>query len=832
MRSFIFKAAISACSMLAMFAVSIKRVDAASYTMNKMIEDGIVTNVDILWSDNTRNEEESTLKYGEGARMTELSFTMNPNSLLKDGDTINFGSTVYSGAMRGGWGPEISQTKVNGVGTIQKSSVTLEGYDKNATTEINIKNITSGGSITPQIDADEKRVTYLDYMKKRKKINLILREPTAVFTDPSKVSGFKETMSRGGTPSRIYGQLRPESNRLILSMLLSDGKEAIDSTIPSSDRDYIVVSKLNKHDNMLENEYIMPNNGNYSGVTVGPDGKSIVTGGTVIGMTVGGIIKREWPNGTSIQTVIDNIEPMTIGKFLDSEGNHISVINFGRYGTSNSPLEKNSGSIYYNSMLSTPWAVTKSKATEIQNLFNDTNNALGGGFITMNLRHNVALADSSRKTTGTGEWMTSYDNFQKKHTWSMTTNPSITDTKGQSTVKFHFRSVSGENLSPVVTQYGWGADKPNASKYTYTAPIMMGDKYQLIGANTVTGDFPSNEGSKDIVFVYRELPPTETSIKYQYYDSKLKRNVALGGLIVDLVDSSGVVKGRYITDDNGNLSEDGNINTKEFVPIERGRYTARVIGGIGSLNESYSGFKDISIQAIADKINLVSDGDLIERTWNLNLTIDDNSNQDGKRPASTSTDVVARRSSGERIYESQFNKDNGHEVTIKDYKYNAKTKKANEVTFDFPSIDEKSGYTIERKSNDSTHNVTATRPIEKKDIHVSVTWNDNDDAMLQRPKGVFVNLLKNGNIVDEREVSGESPILFNVDKNEAGREIIYTVNVKTPSGYIENIDGYNIILTHKGGGAARLTPTGSAYLSLLVVLSSALGVSTVIIRRK
>ncbi len=81
----------------------------------------------------------------------------------------------------------------------------------------------------------------------------------------------------------------------------------------------------------------------------------------------------------------------------------------------------------------------------------------------------------------------------------------------------------------------------------------------------------------------------------------------------------------------------------------------------------------------------------------------------------------------------------------------------------------------------------------------SKTWNDNNNQDGLRPESITINLLKDGNKVDSKEVTANdnwSWTFANLEKYDGTREIVYTITEEQVAGYdAPYVEGYNVTNT-------------------------------------
>jgi len=99
------------------------------------------------------------------------------------------------------------------------------------------------------------------------------------------------------------------------------------------------------------------------------------------------------------------------------------------------------------------------------------------------------------------------------------------------------------------------------------------------------------------------------------------------------------------------------------------------------------------------------------------------------------------------------------------------------------------------------YNITNTKDEEPEpetvDVAGTKTWVDDEEA--DRPESIIVNLLKNGEAIDEVEVTARTQWTFHFDElpkyDETGKEIEYSVEEEAVEGYTASYEGFNITNT-------------------------------------
>lgn len=819
------------------------RVEGATYSSRDLVGRGIITDIELKWSDKTVQTEPSTLNYGSIPALQSVKFLLNGNSYLKKGDVIELGGQVLSGAYTGGFWSAVSKTNIAGVGYVENTKIYLTDYDNNAsqTIEMSGMGVSSGNGYN--LEAPSKSVAYITYMGMVKQINVILRNPVIV-NDPNKLSKFIEKGASGQAVTRVVPRFSFASPYGQLNLQQSGGRIFGDTTTPRADKDYIVYSKVNANSNVISAGLPEFYNDFSFNDTIGPDGKTIASNGQSV---ASGRLSEMFQyinagKGLSIEEVLETIKPFTVVLFQDKEGNYYSVTNWGRYGTKDSPLEKNSlGRKFYTSMMSQPWNADRDAANEVQALFEDTTNAVEGSIIGQTLRHTAYIADQTIATEVSGSWHSSHRGYDKPFNWSVTTRPTVVGGKGQSTVKYYYRDEEGNNLREVETVYGWGSDTATPQKYTKTAPMTIGSMHKIKGANTVSGDFPPNGGSRDIVFVYEKLPQTRLHVQYGYTNKDGKKEF-VPGLEVGFYDSSNTLRYSFISSDNGYLSIDGNLDASKAIFVDRGTYKVRVNNIPDELKNYISSVSEVSVTAGELEQWIPVEIKTHPTVVSLDYKWDDNSNQDGKRPQPESNDIVLERlniNGWEEVHRASFvaNKNSSKVTVITDgwrmmpkhkFKYRWKI---NNLSNGYSYIPIESN---EIKPNEHNASTVISRPIDKTEISGRIVWNDDNNSMEQRPSKVILNLCEGNKIIKTVEVPS-SDWSFNFgqyETNRDGKVINYYIEQEPIEGYIYEVDGYEISNTQTGGGPARLTPTGTPTFILISIVSILSCLLLIIMKKK
>lgn len=185
---------------------------------------------------------------------------------------------------------------------------------------------------------------------------------------------------------------------------------------------------------------------------------------------------------------------------------------------------------------------------------------------------------------------------------------------------------------------------------------------------------------------------------------------------------------------------------------------------------------------------------------------DDANNQDGKRPAFITINMLADKEKVDEIVLSDENGWSGSFTELPMYKDGKEIKySVEEVKVD--------GYKSKiTGSVEEGFTVTNTHEVEKIDeIKVTKVWDDADDQDGIRPEKITVNLLANGEMVASAELKATLRTIFTGDwtatfkdmpKYANGEEIVYTITENAVSGYETKIagsveNGFTVTNTHE-----------------------------------
>ena len=168
----------------------------------------------------------------------------------------------------------------------------------------------------------------------------------------------------------------------------------------------------------------------------------------------------------------------------------------------------------------------------------------------------------------------------------------------------------------------------------------------------------------------------------------------------------------------------------------------------------------------------------------------DNDDQDGKRPASITVNLLA---DGVKVKSATVTPDAEGNWT---YTFANLDKYANgsEIVYTVTE-DAVAGYT----ATINGYTITNTHEIEKTSVPVTKTWVDADDQDGKRPEFITVNLLADGVVVATKDILDTDNWAYtfsDLDAYKDGVKIVYTIEEITIPGYTTVIDGYAITNTH------------------------------------
>ena len=190
----------------------------------------------------------------------------------------------------------------------------------------------------------------------------------------------------------------------------------------------------------------------------------------------------------------------------------------------------------------------------------------------------------------------------------------------------------------------------------------------------------------------------------------------------------------------------------------------------------------------------------VTKSWN------DADNQDGKRPDSIQVQLYADgKAQGEPVVLNDGNhwshtwseldeKSAGNtiEYTVKEVGETGGKIDFNGAEYEVVCTgDAATGYTLTNSYTPETTEVSGSK-----------TWDDANNQDGKRPESIKINLLANGEKVDEKTVSADdnwSWSFTNLPKYENGTEIVYTITEDAVPDYTTEINGYDVINSYTPG---------------------------------
>lgn len=301
----------------------------------------------------------------------------------------------------------------------------------------------------------------------------------------------------------------------------------------------------------------------------------------------------------------------------------------------------------------------------------------------------------------------------------------------------------------------------------------------------------------------------------------------LKGAVFEVIrDSSHAKVGEITTDSNGNgslgglLKDNYTIREKKapegYIPLDSDIHvTPADFGADKAVLKTIKNKKN-------PKINICG-----EKTW------DDADDQDGKRPASITVNLLA---DGNKVAEKTVTKDDDWKYEFKDL---PKYKNGKEIVY---TVTENTveGYSTSIKGHDITNSYT---PGETS-VTVTKHWNDSNDKDGIRPGSIKVQVFGDGNKVgDEVELNEKNNWTTTWNKlpqKKSGKDITYTVKeVGNISGYTTTIDDKNhgdIIITNthtpKEIAGVKTGDDTNFMLFMFLILTSSAVLGTILVMRR
>ena len=190
----------------------------------------------------------------------------------------------------------------------------------------------------------------------------------------------------------------------------------------------------------------------------------------------------------------------------------------------------------------------------------------------------------------------------------------------------------------------------------------------------------------------------------------------------------------------------------------------------------------------------------VTKSWN------DADNQDGKRPDSIQVQLYADgKAQGEPVVLNDKNhwshtwSDLDEKADSKTIEYTVKEVGETDGKIDFDGAE----YEVTCTGDATTgYTITNSYTPETTEVSGSKTWDDANNQDGKRPTSITINLLANGEKVDEKTVSADdnwSWSFTNLPKYENGKEITYTITEDAVPDYTIEIDGYDVTNSYTPG---------------------------------
>ncbi|MGN0801292.1 MAG: Cna B-type domain-containing protein [Candidatus Faecivicinus sp.] len=183
----------------------------------------------------------------------------------------------------------------------------------------------------------------------------------------------------------------------------------------------------------------------------------------------------------------------------------------------------------------------------------------------------------------------------------------------------------------------------------------------------------------------------------------------------------------------------------------------------------------------------------VSKEWN------DNGNEDGVRPDSVTVELLANgEPTGNTLTLSAENNWEGSFTDLSRRPNNDYVKP--DIVYTIREVDVPEGYESNITGSAAEGFVVTNTQKNSIIISGSKTWVDDDNRDNARPEKIIINLLANGDKVDEKIVTAEDgwKWSFEAAKYDAdGKKINYTITEEDVEGYKSVVDGFNVTNTHE-----------------------------------
>ncbi|MBY7141857.1 Cna B-type domain-containing protein [Virgibacillus sp. NKC19-3] len=387
------------------------------------------------------------------------------------------------------------------------------------------------------------------------------------------------------------------------------------------------------------------------------------------------------------------------------------------------------------------------------------------------------VEDSLTIVTGTGEAFTEGEDY----TLSTETNEN-----GETVLDITFEEDVTEvltvNYETIVTAED-GQSVNNSVEFSGMETQLGSDETEEITANQFAwtgGEFREDRGAIRILKVDSSGEPIESSeATFELYRDINGEKVLLGEYVTEngVLEIPNLHLGIYYVTETA--APDGYRLSDEEMTIE----VDEVYG-----EEEY---------VIEEEFRNISDREIdipVNKTW------DDAENQDDKRSESIEVELLAN-DNGTEFDNLVLNSENNWEGAFNGLPELDET--GEEITYTIEEVDVPEGY--ERDINGDMaegFDITNSYTPEVTEISGEKLWEDANNQDGVRPESITVNLLADGEEIDNQEVTAEDNWSYTFanlpvyQPGEVGEEITYTVTEDSVEGYTTTTDGYDITNTH------------------------------------
>ncbi|WP_303974465.1 Cna B-type domain-containing protein [Streptococcus merionis] len=271
---------------------------------------------------------------------------------------------------------------------------------------------------------------------------------------------------------------------------------------------------------------------------------------------------------------------------------------------------------------------------------------------------------------------------------------------------------------------------------------------------------------------------TEISGKKTWSDNNNQDNKRPDSITVNLLANGKKVATKQVT-----AADDWKYSFKDLPKYDAGKEITYTIeeSPVDGYTVEVNGY-DITNTYAPAKVDVAG-----TKTWN------DAGNQDGKRPASITVNLLAN---GEKVDSQVVTADNNWAYSFTNLD---KYKDGKEIVYTV-SEEPVDGYTVEVKG----YNITNTYTPEVTEISVEKVWNDAGNQDGKRPQAITVQLYANdqalvGKTATLNDANAWQATFSNLPAKEAGKDIVYTVKeVDAPAGYVttSSIAGNKVTITN------------------------------------